>query len=504
MNIGFYKITRVKKNNIIFILFSLLLSTSPYEGYILFTPSMGISADNTVTSLMDIDGSIIKKWDHTSGPASMPYLYSKDNSGYQNLLLYYPCKSENPTMQTGGTGGRVEIYNWDGEKIWSYDLSDEIYQHHHDIEVLPNGNVLMIAWERLYSSQWQALGRQSVNNNLGQMWTTAILEIEPDFETGEGEIVWEWYIKDHLIQDIDSSLDNYGNILEHPELMDVNCGIVGSSGGPAGSPNGDWMHINAIDYNQDLDQIVLSSKFQNEIYIIDHSTTIEEAAGHSGGISGMGGDFLYRWGNPQNYGIGDDSNRILRSQHGINWIDNGYPGEGNLLLFNNLHDDNIPQSASATIELIPPLNNDGLYDLGETGAYGPDLYHWIYQDNSLSLIQSGAFRQPNGNTLISVAVDPNTEYPSKIIEVTNNGEIVWEYNCCEMESMIARAEKYGYDYFDLGLLGDLNSDSVINVQDIISLVSLILNSSYVESGDMNQDGILNVQDIISLVSVILE
>ena len=41
------------------------------------------------------------------------------------------------------------------------------------------------------------------------MWFTAIFEIEPNFETGEANIVWEWHIKDHLVQDRDH------NILPH-------------------------------------------------------------------------------------------------------------------------------------------------------------------------------------------------------------------------------------------------------------------------------------------------
>ena len=131
-------------------------------------------------------------------------------------------------------------------------------QHNHDIEPLPNGNVLIIAWERLYSGEWQSLGVDGVNNSLNQMWSSAILEIEPNLDTGGAEIVWEWYLKNHLIQDIDSSLDNYGIISDHPELMDANCGNIGSSGGPGGDANADWMHFNAIDYNEDLDQIVLS------------------------------------------------------------------------------------------------------------------------------------------------------------------------------------------------------------------------------------------------------
>ena len=52
--------------------------------------------------------------------------------------------------------------------------------------------------------------------------------------------------------------------------------------------------LNAVAYNEDLDQIALSSRFHDEIYIIDHSTTTEEAAGHTGGNSEWR-RLLYRW-----------------------------------------------------------------------------------------------------------------------------------------------------------------------------------------------------------------
>ena len=114
------------------------------------------------------------------------------------------------------------------------------------------------------------------------MWPTAILELEPEL----GNIEWEWHIWDHLIQDINPDLPNYGVISDNPQLFDINCGSVGNdAGGPQGA-NGDWMHVNAINYNSDLDQIVISSRTQNEIYIIDHSTITLEAASHSGGNSG--------------------------------------------------------------------------------------------------------------------------------------------------------------------------------------------------------------------------
>ena len=149
-------------------------------------------------------------------------------------------------------------------------------------------------------------------------------------------VVWEWHIKDHLVQDRGSQFTaTYGEISDYPKLMDINCGSAGSNGGVGGQANGDWMHVNAIHYNESLDQIVLSSRHQDELYIIDHSTTTEEAASHSGGLYGMGGDFLYRWGSPENYQTGNNSNNVLASQHGVNWIPEGYPGGGNLILFNN-------------------------------------------------------------------------------------------------------------------------------------------------------------------------
>ena len=137
----------------------------------------------------------------------------------------------------------------------------------------------------------------------------------------------------------------------------------------------------------------------------------------------------------------------------------------NLILYNNQHTGN----SSAVLEIIPPLNEDRTYDISDTQPYGPDSYHWIHQGNYFSDVQSGAFRLPNGNTLIN---DANDAY---IFEVTDDGEQVWSYEYPSNTAMIARADRYAYDYFDLTtLLGDVNADGIINVLDIILLVNIIL------------------------------
>jgi len=324
------------------------------------------------------------------------------------------------------------------------------------------------------------------------MWSSAILELEPQ----SGEIVWEWHLWDHLIQDVDAELPNYGVISEHPQLFDINCGIVGTTMGEPGGATGDWMHINAVDYNPDLDQIVISSRRQDEIYIIDHSTTTEEAASHTGGNSGKGGDLLYRWGNPQNYDRGISSDKILGYPHSVNWIPSGYPGAGHLILMNNVHD----APLAAALEIITPFDASNNYLLPDDEPYAPESWEWIYMDGFMVPLQGGAFRLPNGNTLITLAVE------ATIFEVDMDGNILWTYIYGENEAdiyAIARAQKYSIDYLYNATLGDMNSDGVLNVLDIVSLVNIILSGETDPLGDVNEDGDINILDVVILVNIII-
>ena len=269
-----------------FFLFYSLFAQELSEGLILYTPFNTSESDTTTTYLTDQNLNEINRWEHyyQGIPASMPYLM-------QDSTIWYPSQVPHPLMASGGVGGLIQRLDWDNNVLWEHTISNDSFQHHHDIEPLPNGNILVIAWERKTLQESLNMGRETIETPLQQMWSEVIFEIQP-IGNDSANIVWKWHLWDHLIQDVNPLLNNYGIVEDHPELFDINLGSVGF--GPA-LDNADWIHFNSIHYNEDLNQIIISSRTMGEIYIIDHSTTTEEAASHSGGNSGKGGDFLYRW-----------------------------------------------------------------------------------------------------------------------------------------------------------------------------------------------------------------
>ena len=100
----------------------------------------------------------------------------------------------------------------------------------------------MIAWEYKTSAEAIAAGRDP-NKLSDAMWPDHIIEVRPTGST-TGDIVWEWHVWHHLIQDYDSSKANYGVVGNHPELVDINYVISSQS---------DWLHANSIDYNEEFD-----------------------------------------------------------------------------------------------------------------------------------------------------------------------------------------------------------------------------------------------------------
>ncbi len=380
-----------------------------FPGYNLITPS------GETTYLYDNEGREVHSWTSEYSGHSVAYLL--DNG---HLFRTAEAANRKPGFQGPAAGGRFQEFDWDGNVLWDFEYHSEKRLPHHDAIRLPNGNALLICWEMINEKEAIAQGRRPETVKDSHLQPDCLVEIKPTGRT-TGDIVWEWHAWDHLIQDLDTTKPNFGRVAEHPERFDVN--YVRGEGNP-NATNPDWMHVNAVAYNAELDQVVLSSPAFSEIWIIDHGTTTEEARGHTGGRWGKGGDILYRWGNPGAYRNGTKIDQRLYFQHNIHWIPKGQPGEGHLLVFNN-GQSREPEEYSSVDEFEPPTDKAGNYVRREHAPFGPDSALWSYtatnKTDFYSWFISGAQRLPNGNTLI------NSGANGIVFEVTPEKEIVWKF-----------------------------------------------------------------------------
>ncbi|HTW91746.1 MAG TPA: aryl-sulfate sulfotransferase [bacterium] len=357
--------------------------------------------------LVDNKGRYIHSWYSTYPPGLSNYLL-EDGS------LLHTAMIGNTHFTPGGSGGRVERYDWDGNRTWFYNYSSSNYCQHHDVEPLPNGHVLLVAWELKTRAEAIAAGRDTTKLTDNELWPDHVVEVD----TANDSIVWEWHVWDHVIQDYDSTKSNYGVVANHSELVDLNYIRNGNTGA-------DWIHTNAVDYNPQFDQILLSAHDFGEVWVIDHSTTTAQAKGHTGGRYGMGGDLLYRWGNPQAYRAGGTSNRKFYGQHDSKWIVTGLPGAGHIMVYNN--GPGRPGGQYSTVdEFVPDCDSTGHYNRPAPGSpFGPSAQSWIYAATPpasfFSASISGAERLPNGNTLIC---EGNSGY---FFEVTRDSQVIWRY-----------------------------------------------------------------------------
>ena len=403
------------------------------DGLTLFNTLNGSQSNRT--TLINNDGEVVHEWICDSSVSSTPYLM-------QGGELIRPSRASGQIYLDGAAwGGLIQRIAMDGTVLWEFTFSDVDNQQHHDICPMPNGNILLVAWERKSEAEFAALGRQNAD---GEVWPTQIIEVQP-LPEGGGDIVWEWHLWDHFIQDVDPALPNYGVVADHPEKFDINKGSIHPTGG-------DWIHVNALDYHPVLDQIVFSSNSLDEIYIIDHGTTTEEAAGPAG-------DFLYRWGNPGNYNRSGP--HVLWNVHGVNWIDPGMPGAEDLLLFNNGTDDD----SSDLIQFTPPLHVDGSYLIDDVDPFEPEPGDYTFFYESPDFFGShlcGVYRLPNGNTLATNGPE------QEIREIDASGEIVWQYFTPQR---IMRANKYPNDILEPPCPGDMNGDGGIGVDDLLAVIA---------------------------------
>jgi len=369
------------------------------DGYVLFAPMR-----STTTYLIDKCGKEVNSWITNYKPALSCYLLPDG-------ALLRTGNTNSTSFTAGGSGGVIEKIDWNGSLTWSYTISNSLECQHHDVKALPNGNVLAIVWESKTSAEAIAEGRNPALTTT-RVLSEKIIEIQPTGAT-TGTIVWEWKLWDHMVQDFDNSKPNYSTIAANPQLLNINF--------QASATNEDWIHLNSIDYNAALDQILVSSHSFSEVWVIDHSVSSAEAAGHTGGNSGKGGDIIYRWGNPRAYANGTVSDQKLFAQHDANWIESNFPFENQIMIFNN--GTGRTGGNYSTVEIInPPVNG---FNYTATLPYLPQNTSWNYNNGNPNSFYaqniSGAQQLGNGNVLIC-------DGPAGVFtEVNSAGQKVWQY-----------------------------------------------------------------------------
>ena len=308
-----------------------------------------------------------------------------------NLLGIFKPQND-PPFTFGGGGGILRELSPQGEVVWEYNTVNENEIAHHDLTKLPNGNVLTLIWERIPLAQAISLGASTTSD----IFLEKIIEVDPS----DNSIVWQWKSWEHGVQDFFEDQNNYGDLRTNLRKIDLNYNHT--------QANGDWMHANAITYDESRDLIFISVNFYHEVWAIDHSTSTQEAASSSGGNYGFGGDLVYRFGNPNTHnGLG---NAFLDNVHHPNFSNETHT---QMLLFSN--GGTTEQSTVYEIRLPEPLSLDPDID------NSPALI-WNFTDPQLFNGKiSGAVKLGNGNVLI-------TEGDFGFWEVTQDQFVAWKYD----------------------------------------------------------------------------
>lgn len=369
--------------------------TGAFAGYTLLVPQ-----NLTDTHLLDLEGNVVHTWRSGYLPGNSAHLRA------DGLLLRagrVTPPPQNFAAAPGGQGGVLELLDWDSRVVASFQYATDAHLQHHDAISLPNGNVLFLAWEHKTAEEAIAMGRNPALLSDGLLLPDSVIEVD----VKRGRVVWEWRVWDHLVQDFDPTKPNYGDPAKHPGRIDLN---YVHDDGPAS-----WNHLNGIAYDAQRGHVIVSSRHFNELWVIDHRTTTEQARGKAG-------ELLGRFGNPAAYRKGTAADRELFYQHDPTVIPRGQPGAGRYLVFNN--GDSAAREYSSVDEVVPVRRGrkfamrDGVFRVRfervwphATAASEPLFAGFI----------SGARRLPNGNTLV-------TDGPvGRVFEVTPGGTVVWEY-----------------------------------------------------------------------------
>lgn len=398
-------------------LIAVLQAATPYPGYTFF-------ASGTKAYLYDMNKTLVHTW-------TLPYSVVGNAVLLRDSSIYFTSSNANGWNSGGALcHGRFQRIKWDGTVSWTYTYASSLYCPHHNFEAIyytddPGETPTVLAG--CYTSKGDK-----------------VVEIKPTGAT-TADVVWEWVGSEHMG-------DNDAALLSSTK---------GSMGGSAGV---EWMHTNYVSLHRGLNQVVVDAKNFNEVLVVDHSTTTAQAATRTGGIYGKGGDILYRWGNPSNYGVTGTAQ--LNGQHSGSWVPDTFPGttdtlpgRRNIIIVNN--------GADKAVEIVPAGTGNGIYPRTTDAAFAP-ASPLVNRSFAFQTGEGSIQRLPGGNTLLCAGGVGGTGgiSSSKILEVSATGDSLWGFTPTVTTT---RAWRYALTYMGKAGTSSIAANAGFSGENLFSL-----------------------------------
>lgn len=342
-----------------------------YGGYTLFAPMVNCKT----TYLIDMEGNVVHKWESEYGPGAYAMLLPNGN-----LLRGGNLMNKRPTT-IGGASGIVQEIDWDGKVVWEYEMNNENEVQHHCFARMPNGNTLILGWERISIEEAIAKGRDpktiplevyDMDKYHNAFWVDFVREVDKKKRT-----VWEYHVWDH--------------IGTGPHQYDINYILPEKLGGTY--DNYDWSHFNVVEYIPEKDLVLLNSRNFSEFYLIDYKTK----------------KMVYRWGNPGAYGQGEkpswynNGDQKVFGSHGVSYL-----GRDRFMIFDNGSER--AEGNRSSIVIVNRKTNE---------------IEWQYSTVTPQSFYS--FRQGYVQMLDNGNIHVTSTNSGHLFEVTKDKKIVWDY-----------------------------------------------------------------------------
>jgi hypothetical protein len=348
----------------------------------------------------------------------------------------------------------IQIRDFNDKVVWKFDRFQQgkanegdgmmwVSRQHHDMQLKGNpvGYYIPNSGKTDYSQGTiLALAHHNVQNDRINKNVRLLDDVIYEIDLAAGKIIWSWTASDHLgeMGFDEAALRAMQNYQTKPRLE---------------GDGFDWFHENCASYlgpnkwfdkgdkRFSPDNIILDSREAGLLLIVDRQT---------GSIVWRTGPY-YRDGEDKKLGW-------IIGPHHTHMIPRGLPGEGNILLFDNGGQSgygqptdvapngiSVMRRAYSRVLEFDPITREIIWEYAPNNASSPnqksgyDLY---------SPFISSAQRLPNGNTLITEGSD------GRLIEVTKDKEIVWEYispylwdsSTPGIRNLVYRAYRVPYDW----------------------------------------------------------